>query len=289
MRLMDDLKKESPAFSMNVRRGPIYIINDPPANQENRTGYNKWWYRYRGVPADPEALQGPFGRSFEDKTIRSRFVKRVYLILLTQLLFTLGIIALFMFQKDVRRFVLENRVIIYSAYGVFFVTYVMLICCTGVRRRFPFNFILLAIFTMAMSYMTAAISTTYNTYIVFIAMGITAVVCLGVTLFSIQTKWDITGMGAYLCIFSLVVMVFGIVAIFISMYTRSSIMMTIYAEKLANEGHPSRAGEIRLTPPAVPFVKLHSREIIFNPEKTKHLPEINNSLETLKPSCYSEC
>ncbi|CAG2055970.1 unnamed protein product [Timema podura] len=90
--------EESPAFSMNVRRGPIYIINDPPDNQENRTGYNKWWYRYRGVPADPEALQGPFGRSFEDKTIRSRFVKRVYLILLTQLLFTLGIIALFMFQ-----------------------------------------------------------------------------------------------------------------------------------------------------------------------------------------------
>ncbi|CAG2055969.1 unnamed protein product [Timema podura] len=87
--------------------------------------------------------------------------------------------------------------------------------------------------TMAMSYMTAAISTTYNTYIVFIAMGITAVVCLGVTLFSIQTKWDITGMGAYLCIFSLVVMVFGIVTIFISMYTRSSIMMTIYAGLIA--------------------------------------------------------
>nr|CAD7265314.1 unnamed protein product [Timema shepardi] len=97
---------------------------------------------------------------------------------------------------------------------------------------------------MAMSYMTAAVSTTYNTYIVFIAIGITAVVCLGVTFFSIQTKWDITGMGAYLCIFSLVVTVFGLVSIFISLYMRSSIMMTIYAGKytLFRKCHPPLKG-----------------------------------------------
>lgn len=47
------------------------------------------------------------------------------------------------------------------------------------------------------------------------AVGITAAVCLGLTLFAFQTKWDFTVMGGVLFVAVIILMVFGIVAIFV--------------------------------------------------------------------------
>lgn len=41
------------------------------------------------------------------------------------------------------------------------------------------------------------------------AVGITAAVCLGLTLFAFQTKWDFTAMGGFLVCLLMVVLVFG--------------------------------------------------------------------------------
>ena len=46
------------------------------------------------------------------------------------------------------------------------------------------------------------------------AVGITAMVCLGLTIFAFQTKWDFTGMGTFLFIAVLILMLFGFLAIF---------------------------------------------------------------------------
>lgn len=47
---------------------------------------------------------------------------------------------------------------------------------------------------------------------VLLAVGITAAVCLGLTLFAFQTKWDFTVMGGVLFVAAIVLMIFGIVA-----------------------------------------------------------------------------
>lgn len=47
-----------------------------------------------------------------------------------------------------------------------------------------------------------------------IAVGITAAVCLGLTLFAFQTKWDFTVMGGVLFVGAICLMIFGIVAMF---------------------------------------------------------------------------
>ncbi|GCB84539.1 hypothetical protein scyTo_0025165, partial [Scyliorhinus torazame] len=47
--------------------------------------------------------------------------------------------------------------------------------------------------TLAMSYLTGTIASYYNTKSVFLCLGITALVCLGVTIFCFQTK--VTGPG----------------------------------------------------------------------------------------------
>lgn len=45
---------------------------------------------------------------------------------------------------------------------------------------------------------------------VLLAVGATAVVCVGLTLFALQTKWDFTVMGGVLFVAVLILMVFGI-------------------------------------------------------------------------------
>ncbi|UJR34090.1 hypothetical protein I4U23_021500 [Adineta vaga] len=164
---------------------------------------------------------------FGNKEIRRAFVRKVYAILMIQLLVTFGIIAIFHFTPEIRRYVRSpgGQWAYWSSYGVFVVTYLALACCKSVGRRFPVNLILLSLLTLSMAYMMGMISAYYDIQSVFIAVGITSFVCLGVTLFSFQTKFDFTSCFGVLFAISLALMGFGIACIF----TYSQVLYTIYA------------------------------------------------------------
>ncbi|NWW73371.1 LFG3 protein, partial [Climacteris rufus] len=125
---------------------------------------------------------------WDDRKVRHTFIRKVYAIISLQLLVTVGIISVFTFVHPVRSFVQRNVAIYYASYAVFLVTYLVLACCQGPRRRFPWNIILLSIFTLAMGLMTGTIASMYNTKAVLIAMLITAIVAIVVTIFCFQTK-----------------------------------------------------------------------------------------------------
>jgi len=179
---------------------------------------------------DVEASRQPPSASFaasgfNDVSIRAAFVRKVYFTLATQLAITSGIVALFLYNKSVRDFVQENAALYYVGYVVFLISYFMLVCCQGLRRKFPANVGLLLIFTLAFSYMVGMISSFYDTDIVMLALGITTLVTVSVSIFSFQTKFDFTkwlgvAVAASLCLFF-----FGIFTIFFY----SNIMHLIYA------------------------------------------------------------
>uniref|UniRef100_V5HA29 Putative n-methyl-d-aspartate receptor glutamate-binding subunit n=1 Tax=Ixodes ricinus TaxID=34613 RepID=V5HA29_IXORI len=73
-----------------------------------------------------------------------------------------------------------------------FVLMIVLACCESVRRSFPVNLILLMLFTACESVLLGTVSSFYRVEEVMIAAGICTVVCLGLTLFAFQTKWDFT-------------------------------------------------------------------------------------------------
>ncbi|NXH39044.1 LFG3 protein, partial [Dicaeum eximium] len=125
---------------------------------------------------------------WEDRKVRHAFIRKVYAIISLQLLVTVGIISVFTFVHPVRSFVQRNVAVYYASYAVFLVTYLVLACCQGPRRRFPWNIILLSIFTLAMGLMTGTIASMYETKAVLIAMLITAIVAIVVTIFCFQTK-----------------------------------------------------------------------------------------------------
>ena len=80
-----------------------------------------------------------------------------------------------------------------TGYVVFIVSYLAIACCERVRKRSPGNIIAITVFTISLSILCAAIALFHSVTWVLMAMGITAGLCLGLTLFSFQTKIDFTG------------------------------------------------------------------------------------------------
>ncbi|CAL8132934.1 unnamed protein product, partial [Orchesella dallaii] len=151
--------------------------------------------------------------TFSEKTIRMAFIRKVYAILMVQLLVTFGFIALFVLNEDVKRWSGTNPVVFYAAFGITFVYINATSCCknisVGLRRKTPGNYICLAIFTIAEGFILGTYSSIYKADAVLLAIGITVVVCLALTIFSFQTKWDFTTMGGVLFVILIVFVISG--------------------------------------------------------------------------------
>ncbi|XP_036447911.1 protein lifeguard 2-like [Colossoma macropomum] len=137
---------------------------------------------------------------WDDQNIRRIFIRKVYAILSLQLSCTLAVVALFTFCDPVKEYIQSNPGWYWAAYVVFIATYLTLYIFAGPRRKFPWNMILLSIFTVALAFMTGVMSSYFNTKSVMICLGITAFICLSVTIFSFQTKIDLTSVWGMLCI-----------------------------------------------------------------------------------------
>ncbi|XP_017838222.1 protein lifeguard 1 isoform X2 [Drosophila busckii] len=166
-----------------------------------------------GAYDDPEGQPKNF--SFDDQSIRRGFIRKVYMILMGQLVVTFGAVALFVYHKGTRDFVGANRWLFWVALAIMIVTMLCMACCESVRRQTPTNFIFLGLFTIAQSFLMGITATRYAPTEVLMAVGITAAVCLALTLFAMQTKYDFTMMGGVLLACMVVFVIFGIVAIFI--------------------------------------------------------------------------
>jgi len=165
---------------------------------------------------DPEMKRDDLSEfTFSDKTIRRAFIRKVYAILMAQLLVTFGFVALFVLNEDVKGWSRANPGFFYGALVITFVLTIALACCEGVRRKAPGNFICLAVFTIAEGFVLGTFSSAFKAEAVVLAVGITTVVCLALTAFSFQTKWDVTGMGMGLFVGLIVLMLFGLLTIFL--------------------------------------------------------------------------
>ncbi|KAK7481055.1 hypothetical protein BaRGS_00027691 [Batillaria attramentaria] len=179
----------------------------PQASQQTTVNMHAINTRNSAQFEDNSTVAGFNAGSFSDKAIRHAFIRKVYMILSLQLLVTLGFIALFIFVKPVKAWVQEEGAwFYYVSYVTFLVTYIAMICCPSVRRQSPGNFICLSIFTLVFSYMVATISSFYDTKCVLLAAGITAAVCISISIFAVQTKIDFTVCSGLL--FALVMVLF---------------------------------------------------------------------------------
>ncbi|KAM5249731.1 protein lifeguard 2 isoform 4-T4 [Hipposideros larvatus] len=169
-----------PAAPSSVPLHPVWAYVDPSSSSSYDSGF----------PTGDHELFTTF--SWDDQKVRRVFIRKVYTILLIQLLVTLGVVALFTFCDPVKDYIQANPGWYWASYAVFFATYLTLACYSGSRRYFPWNLILLTIFACWRLTPGLWSCSYYNTTSVLLCLGITALVCLSVTVFSFQTKFDFT-------------------------------------------------------------------------------------------------
>ncbi|CAG2170762.1 unnamed protein product [Oppiella nova] len=209
-----------PGFAMPGQQPPKY--GDPYVGYSSGGGAGGSHNVNIGTPNDTDVNNWA---GFTDKNIRRMFVQKVYSILSLQLFVTFGITAIVVLTPPIKLYVRQNMWIYILSYIVFFTLYITLMCCKGPRRNYPTNFILLSLFTVALSFMVAMICSFHDLTSVLIAAGITALCCTAVSVLSFWTKFDFTRFGWALGIASLGLFIMGICMIFIKV----KILYIVYA------------------------------------------------------------
>lgn len=151
---------------------------------------------------------------FENKQIRHNFIKKVYSLLSIQLVITVAIVALFAIHPAIHDWAMKNRWFHTAAFVVSFVILIMITCMDKLRRKHPHNIIILFAFTIAESLMLAAVTVMFDTKIVMLAGAITTIVCLALTLFAVQTRWDFTAKSGIMLVILMVATITMMIGLF---------------------------------------------------------------------------
>ena len=102
--------------------------------------------------------------------------------------------------------IFHNTAFMWIVIVIYFGTFCALICC-NLHRSVPTNYILLGVFTIAVSCMVASISTRYAPMIVIEATLLTAAVVVGITVYAFVSKTDYTMCGPLCYIFMMILAV----------------------------------------------------------------------------------
>ena len=183
--------------------------------------------------SSPHYAEGGVPKSemgFSDRTIRAAFVRKVFF-MVTIMLAVVAAMSVFPFlHEPTQTFIKHSPALYFISFGTFLVVYIALMCCESVRRSFPANIICTAILTLSIGYMTMMLCAFKDIKMVALCLMITTLVCGSIIIFSMQTKYDLTSMMGYVFIFSMVVMMFGFVAMFANIFIRGiSILHLIYS------------------------------------------------------------
>lgn len=172
-----------------------------------------------------EPLANGGSLEFSDKSIRMGFIRKVYLILMGQLIVTFGMVAVFTLSKDVQTFTAQNPAMFWCALVGTLVCIIALSCCGNLRRKTPHNFIFLGIFTICEGFLLGVTSARYTPFEILLAVGICIIIVVSLTLFAFQTKIDFTMCGGFLLCTLIILIIFGIVAAFV----QSKIVNIVYS------------------------------------------------------------
>lgn len=146
---------------------------------------------------------------------RKAFIGKVYTLLVCQILLTMATSVAMMFGGyDFYRWTLTDGswtrgVSMLSVFG-------LLISLMCLKNRYPLNLVLLFGFTLAMSYTIGLITTAYAAagmqILVVEAFGITSLLFIALTIFTVYSKIDFSPLGSVLLVCTFVFIIWGLFA-----------------------------------------------------------------------------
>jgi len=183
------------------------------------------------APESQPLMQGldPFGVPWTaqlevkmaNEDVRRGFVRKVYGILATQLLWTVLIATPFQFVGKL--WLISNSWLFTFSMVMSLVLICALVCCRDAVRKWPTNEILLLGFTTCEGILVGFICAHYSWQSIIFAGGVTCVVFLGLTIYAMFTETDFTGYGIYLfmalnvlCCWSFAIMMLAVIGVELS-------------------------------------------------------------------------
>ncbi|KAI5889284.1 UPF0005-domain-containing protein [Schizophyllum commune H4-8] len=144
--------------------------------------------------------------------IRRAFVRKVFTILLCQIAATTIVAAGVSTSDDVMTWVLHHT---WSFYAPLFLSLANLALLFFKRHNHPWNLVLLSSFTIMEAFTLGVTVAFFDKVIVLQALFITLGVFVGLTLFTLQSKYDFSGMAPFLFGGLLALVMTGLVGLFL--------------------------------------------------------------------------
>ncbi|XP_041659337.1 protein lifeguard 1-like isoform X2 [Cheilinus undulatus] len=184
------------------------VTDTPRFTTENKSSSDINPQAY-SVTAQPEAQS-----SFEDATVRRGFVRKVFCLVILMLLFSFAVVSVFSFSDVVIKAVHQYKWIYPSATSIFLVVVITVSCNQSRSRRHPWNIVGLVVVILSFSCMLGGLAAYTNSLAVLLSTGATTTICIAITAFSIQTRFDFTLGRGFLLILAVDVIMLGIFCTF---------------------------------------------------------------------------
>ena len=156
--------------------------------------------------------KGIQGELFSDKAVRHGFIRKVYSLLSVQLVITFGIMMIWNLNEEAKQYAMTHKWIGLVIVLCSLIPLCSLACCQSVARMFPINLILLAVFAILQGCALGFIGASIQTVVILIAVGITGIVVIGLTIFAFQTRIDFTVFTGGMLALLLTLLAIGIIA-----------------------------------------------------------------------------
>lgn len=158
-------------------------------------------------PGQPLSSSAQFVKEASTE-VRLGFVRKVYGILTCQLLLTVAIATPLQFVQS--QWLKSHEWLLWLSIGCTFACICSMACCGHVARKFPQNYLFLAVLTTFEGICVGFVSAQYTWQSVMLAASITFLIFAVMTAFAWTTKMDFTGFGPYLFAGLIFVMCFGL-------------------------------------------------------------------------------
>ncbi|CDW79893.1 UNKNOWN [Stylonychia lemnae] len=170
----------------NYNNQPDYPNSAQHQQQQDLNNQN-----FQNMPI--EAQQNLYKRhaSLEELEDRLGFIRKVYGILCAQLLVTVGMCCIPVYNEPTRLWLDQNKGILAIPLVLMITALCFIVCWKKAARTVPWNYLLLLIFTLSMGYIVMFITSQYEPKSVLAAAAITFAVVFGLTLYVYNAKEEI--------------------------------------------------------------------------------------------------
>ena len=148
--------------------------------------------------------------NLRDDRPRQQFIIKTYTLIIMMLCVTMAWTVFLYDSPSMTKWVFSNIWLYYVSLAMVIAISCAMICLYKRCRVFPLNYMLLGVYTLFHAYMVGALCTRYNPETLISAFACTGAMFFGLTTYACFTKTDFTYLGGFICVGTLMLIMFFI-------------------------------------------------------------------------------